>query len=100
MLLGDDALGGHDVRPLCLEDSEPHRQNLRGRHDALGRDPRQRGLGARDHRAHTGSGDGGAQQEANHGGFCGLSWCSNPRWWYLQAVLGWLRSSQISGRRA
>src|SRR5438552_6520246 len=95
MFLRDDALGGHDVRPLCLEDREPHRQNLRGRHDALGRDPRQRGLGACDYRANKGSGNGRAKQETYYRRVSGFGWCSDPRWWYLQVVLGWLKPPQI-----
>src|SRR6266566_263525 len=97
MLLRDDALGGHDVRPLCLEDSEPHREDLGGRHDGVGCDTRQRGLGACDHGANTGSGNGGGKQEANHWSFCRVSWRSDSRWWYLQVVLGWLSSSQFIG---
>src|SRR5437588_9084280 len=88
MLLRHDALGGHDVRPSCLEDRESHREDLRGRHHAVGRDPRKRGLGSRDYRAHPGSGNGRAEQETYNRRFRGLGWCGDPRWWYLQVVLG------------
>ena len=43
---------------------------------------------ALDHRAHTGSGNVGAEQATHHPRVGCLGWCGDPRWWYLQMVLG------------